>query len=39
VILAGLGLMLVGILFKVSAAPFHVWTPDVYEGAPSRWWR
>jgi NADH-quinone oxidoreductase subunit N len=30
-----LGLMLVGILFKVSAAPFHVWTPDVYEGAPS----
>jgi hypothetical protein len=26
---------LVGILFKVSAAPFHVWTPDVYEGAPS----
>ena len=29
------GLMLVGILFKVSAAPFHVWTPDVYEGAPS----
>jgi NADH-quinone oxidoreductase subunit N len=34
-IVAGLGLMLVGILFKVSAAPFHVWTPDVYEGAPS----
>jgi NADH-quinone oxidoreductase subunit N len=34
-VLAGLGLMLVGILFKVSAAPFHVWTPDVYEGAPS----
>ena len=34
-ILAGLGLMLVGILFKVSAAPFHVWPPDVYEGAPS----
>ena len=30
-----LALMLVGILFKVSAAPFHVWTPDVYEGAPS----
>jgi NADH-quinone oxidoreductase subunit N len=25
----------VGILFKVSAAPFHVWTPDVYEGAPT----
>jgi NADH-quinone oxidoreductase subunit N len=30
-----LAMMLVGILFKVSAAPFHVWTPDVYEGAPS----
>jgi len=30
-----LGLMLVGIFFKVSAAPFHVWTPDVYEGAPT----
>jgi NADH-quinone oxidoreductase subunit N len=28
-------LILIGILFKVSAAPFHVWTPDVYEGAPS----
>lgn len=34
-ILAGLAMMLVGVLFKVSAAPFHVWTPDVYEGAPS----
>jgi NADH-quinone oxidoreductase subunit N len=34
-ILAGAALMLVGILFKVSAAPFHVWTPDVYEGSPS----
>jgi NADH-quinone oxidoreductase subunit N len=34
-VIAALGLMLVGILFKVSAAPFHVWTPDVYEGAPS----
>ncbi|HET7103596.1 MAG TPA: NADH-quinone oxidoreductase subunit N, partial [Terracidiphilus sp.] len=32
---AALALMLVGILFKVSAAPFHVWTPDVYEGAPT----
>lgn len=28
-------MMLVGMLFKVSAAPFHVWTPDVYEGAPT----
>ncbi len=34
-LVASLGLMLVGILFKVSAAPFHVWTPDVYQGAPS----
>jgi NADH-quinone oxidoreductase subunit N len=34
-VLAGMALMLVGILFKVSAAPFHVWTPDVYEGAPA----
>jgi len=34
-VLAALAMMLVGILFKVSAAPFHVWTPDVYEGAPS----
>jgi len=34
-VLASLALMLVGILFKVSAAPFHIWTPDVYEGAPS----
>ena len=34
-IVAALALMLVGILFKVSAAPFHIWTPDVYEGAPS----
>ena len=34
-IVLALMLMLVGILFKVSAAPFHVWTPDVYEGAPS----
>ena len=34
-LLAALAMMLVGILFKVSAAPFHVWTPDVYEGASS----
>jgi NADH-quinone oxidoreductase subunit N len=34
-LVTSLGLMLVGILFKVSAAPFHVWTPDVYQGAPS----
>jgi NADH-quinone oxidoreductase subunit N len=29
------GLMLVGLGFKVAAAPFHIWTPDVYEGAPA----
>jgi len=34
-VVASLALMLIGILFKVSAAPFHVWTPDVYEGASS----
>ncbi len=33
-VLAGAGLMLVGFGFKVAAAPFHIWTPDVYEGAP-----
>ena len=31
-----LGLLLVGFAFKVSAVPFHMWTPDAYEGAPSR---
>jgi NADH-quinone oxidoreductase subunit N len=30
-----LALMIVGLGFKVSAAPFHVWSPDVYQGAPS----
>ena len=30
-----IALILIGLGFKVSAAPFHVWTPDVYEGAPS----
>lgn len=33
--LGGLGLLLVGFLFKVSAAPFHMWAPDVYQGAPT----
>lgn len=32
---AGLLLLLAGMLFKVSAAPFHFWTPDVYEGSPT----
>ncbi|UTA68380.1 NADH-quinone oxidoreductase subunit N [Emticicia sp. 21SJ11W-3] len=31
----GVTFLLIGLLFKVSAAPFHFWTPDVYEGAPS----
>jgi NADH-quinone oxidoreductase subunit N len=31
----GLALILVGLCFKVAAAPFQVWTPDVYEGAPT----
>jgi NADH-quinone oxidoreductase subunit N len=34
-LLAGLGLLLVGFGFKVAAVPFHMWTPDVYQGAPS----
>ncbi|MEI8260144.1 MAG: NADH-quinone oxidoreductase subunit NuoN [Actinomycetes bacterium] len=31
----GLGILLVGLLFKVAAVPFHQWTPDVYQGAPT----
>lgn len=34
-VLAGIALLIVGLGFKVAAAPFHVWTPDVYQGAPS----
>ncbi|MDE0823493.1 MAG: NADH-quinone oxidoreductase subunit N [Dehalococcoidia bacterium] len=30
----GVGLILVGLMFKISAVPFHMWAPDVYEGAP-----
>ena len=33
--LVGLGLVLVGFTFKISSVPFHQWTPDVYEGAPT----
>ncbi|HEX6386762.1 MAG TPA: NADH-quinone oxidoreductase subunit N [Anaerolineae bacterium] len=33
--LAGVALILVGFGFKVAAVPFHMWTPDVYEGAPT----
>jgi NADH-quinone oxidoreductase subunit N len=31
----GLVFLLAGLAFKVSAVPFHMWTPDVYEGAPT----
>jgi NADH-quinone oxidoreductase subunit N len=34
-VLLALGLVLVGFAFKVSAVPFHMWTPDAYEGAPA----
>ncbi|WP_436492486.1 NADH-quinone oxidoreductase subunit NuoN [Actinokineospora sp. HUAS TT18] len=31
----GMGLLVVGLLFKASVGPFHTWTPDVYQGAPT----
>jgi NADH-quinone oxidoreductase subunit N len=34
-LLGGMGMLAVGLLFKVGAAPFHAWTPDVYQGAPT----
>jgi NADH-quinone oxidoreductase subunit N len=34
-LLLGLGLLIVGLLFKAGVAPFHQWTPDVYQGAPT----
>ena len=34
-VLAGVALLLVGLSFKVAAVPFHFWTPDVYQGAPT----
>jgi len=34
-LLGGIALMAVGLLFKVGAVPFHSWTPDVYQGAPT----
>ena len=34
-LLAGVAFMAAGLAFKVSAAPFHMWTPDVYEGSPT----
>jgi NADH-quinone oxidoreductase subunit N len=35
ILIIGMLLILIGMLFKVSAAPFHFWTPDVYEGTPT----
>lgn len=35
ILVIGMGLLIVGLSFKVSAAPFHQWAPDVYQGAPS----
>lgn len=35
VLLAGMGLLIVGLGFKVAAVPFHFWSPDVYQGAPT----
>jgi NADH-quinone oxidoreductase subunit N len=35
VLVAGMAFLIVGLGFKVAAAPFHMWTPDVYEGAPT----
>jgi NADH-quinone oxidoreductase subunit N len=34
-LMGGVALILVGLAFKIAAAPFHMWTPDVYEGAPT----
>lgn len=34
-VILGLVLVIIGLCFKVSAVPFHMWTPDVYEGAPT----
>jgi NADH-quinone oxidoreductase subunit N len=35
VLFVGMALLLVGLGFKIAAAPFHMWTPDVYQGAPT----
>jgi NADH-quinone oxidoreductase subunit N len=34
-LLAGMGLLMIGFAFKVAAMPFHLWTPDAYDGAPT----
>jgi len=33
--LVGLGLLMIGLVFKIAAVPFHMWVPDVYEGSPT----
>ena len=35
VLIFGMVFILVGLAFKVSAVPFHMWTPDVYQGSPT----
>ena len=35
ILLVGLVFILSGLAFKISLVPFHMWTPDVYEGAPT----
>lgn len=35
ILLAGMGLLIIALGFKVAVVPFHTWTPDVYEGAPT----
>jgi NADH-quinone oxidoreductase subunit N len=35
IFVAGLGMVVAGLAFKIAAVPFHMWTPDVYEGAPT----
>src|SRR5581483_3811689 len=34
-LVVGLAMLIVGLAFKSSAAPFHMWTPDAYQGAPT----
>ena len=34
-LLSGLALVMIGLMFKIGAVPFHMWVPDVYEGAPT----
>jgi NADH-quinone oxidoreductase subunit N len=38
-LIVGIVFVVAGLAFKISAVPFHMWTPDVYEGAPTSWRR